>query len=324
MKMISDMIVHMGCSIYGHWRSKRQGKLRESALLLLSSSLVVGMLTTLGYGSRVAASTSIHVVAAENTWGSILAQLGGRRVLATSLIDNVNIDPHLYVTDARDAAAVARASLIIENGASYDTFMARLISTGGVAGRRIIDIQRLLGFNGAEVNPHFWYDLPRIDGVAKSITNALESIDPGSRSYFQARLSSFYSSMTPVLKEVKLLKTRFAGAKVAYTERLPGYLLQATALVNETPSGFARSIEDGSEPSPHDTELMQHLITNGTLRLLLYNTQTVSPTTTAIKLLARQHHIPIVGISEMMPPKFHSFPSWQLSQLRSIEKALQS
>ena len=47
---------------------------------------------------------------------------------------------------------------------------------------------------------------------------------------------------------------------MAYTERVPGYLLAAAGLDVLTPSGFARAIEDGTDPGPADTLAMQQLI----------------------------------------------------------------
>ena len=50
----------------------------------------------------------MRVVAAENFWGNITSQLGGHDVKVTSLITNPNADPHLFETDAADAATLAQ------------------------------------------------------------------------------------------------------------------------------------------------------------------------------------------------------------------------
>src|ERR1700720_1245969 len=70
----------------------------------------------------------LQVVAAENFWGNITSQLGGSHVSVTSLITNPNADPHLFETNATDAATLARAQVVIENGAGYDTWMSSLLS----------------------------------------------------------------------------------------------------------------------------------------------------------------------------------------------------
>ena len=46
----------------------------------------------------------------------------------TSLITNPNADPHLFETSAADAATLAQAQVVVENGAGYDTWMQSLLS----------------------------------------------------------------------------------------------------------------------------------------------------------------------------------------------------
>jgi zinc/manganese transport system substrate-binding protein len=66
---------------------------------------------------------------------------------------------------------------------------------------------------------------------------------------------------------------------------------------------------------------MQHLFTSRTVRLLLYNSQATSPITEGIRQLALDNSIPVVGVTETLPPG-QSFQSWQLAQLREIAQAL--
>ena len=56
----------------------------------------------------VLAATQIHVVAAENFWGSLAAQLGGDRVQVTSVITNPATDPHDYEPTAADKTTIDR------------------------------------------------------------------------------------------------------------------------------------------------------------------------------------------------------------------------
>ncbi len=111
---------------------------------------------------------------------------------------------------------------------------------------------------------------------------------------------------------------------VAYTERVPGYLLAAAGLDVKTPSGFARAVEDGFDPSAADTLAMRKLISDHDIDVLLYNVQAVTPVTTQIRTLARQHGIPVVGVSETMPAADTTFQQWQGSQLVQLLRALRA
>ena len=55
--------------------------------------------------------------------------------------------------------------------------------------------------------------------------------------------------------------------------------------------------------------------------MLLYNSQTVTKITSAIKDLALGSSIPVVGISETAPPG-QTYQQWQLDELGKLEAAL--
>src|SRR6202041_859070 len=149
-------------------------------------------LASLGLAGCAGASTStsavVHVVAAENFWGNITSQIGGRDVMVTSLITNPNADPHLFETDARDAADLARAQVVVENGAGYDSWMRSLL--GADAGHRtVVTAASVLHVTGGDPNPHLWYDIPKVPKVAAAIAAALTKADPGEAAVFRRDLA---------------------------------------------------------------------------------------------------------------------------------------
>jgi len=120
----------------------RERHLRRTATVAALTAALVGVLgatsvVTAVPAAGVAASPTVDVVAAENFWGDIAAQIGGRDVAVTSLISDPNADPHLFQTDARDAATLARAQVVIENGAGYDAWMGSLLAADGPAPRSV-------------------------------------------------------------------------------------------------------------------------------------------------------------------------------------------
>ena len=263
------------------------------------------------------------MVAAENFWGNITSQLGGRDVAVTSLITNPNADPHLFETDAADAATLAQAKVVIENGAGYDTWMSSLLSADA-GSPRIVNAAQVLHVTGSDPNPHLWYDIPRVPTVAAAIATALRRRRPRTSATFKANLARFDASLQPLEATLATIKSKFHNVPVAYTERVPGYTLAVAGLDVVTPTGFARSIEDGTDPGPADTLAMQKLLDDRDINVLLYNVQTVTPVTAQIRTLARQHHIPVVGVSETMPADAATYQQWQQSQLSALLRALES
>jgi zinc/manganese transport system substrate-binding protein len=268
-----------------------------------------------------ASPRAVSVVAAENFWGNIAAQIGGSDVTVTSLITSPTADPHLFQTNAVDAALLAQAKVVIENGAGYDAWMRSLLAADG-GNRRLVDAAAVLHVTGSDPNPHLWYDLPRVPVVAAAIERALAQAAHGDAPTFARNLATFDSSLAPLDATLSTIKRNFHNVPVAYTERVPGYLLAAARLDVKTPPGFARAVEDGFDPSAADTLAMRRLITDHDITVLLYNVQTVTPVTTQMRTLARQHRIPVVGVSETMPAGATTFQQWQESQLVKLLHAL--
>jgi zinc/manganese transport system substrate-binding protein len=288
------------------------------AVLAVAATALAGCV-----GSRPPASPGVvRVVAGENFWGNIAAQIGGRHVRVTSILTSPTADPHLYESDVANAVAVAEAGLVIGNGAGYDDFLSQLLGATRHPGRIVVSVQDVLRATGPDVNPHFWYDIPQIPEVAGAIEAALARLEPQDASAFAAGLAAFDASLHPVEAVIGRIRQQYPGAPVAYTERVPGYLLAAAGLRVLTPPGFAAAIEDGTDPSPDDTVAMDGLLTGHRVKVLLYNAQVVSAVTQHVQALARQSHIPVVGVTETMPPSYRRYQAWQLAQAEAILHAL--
>jgi zinc/manganese transport system substrate-binding protein len=295
----------------------------SASLLALALGVPALMSGVLASSSPAAAQDApVHVVAAENFWGNIAAQIGGRDAEVTSLITNPNADPHLFETDAQEAAVLAQAQVVIENGAGYDTWMGSLLSADG-GQPHIVNAASVLRVGGSDPNPHLWYDLPRVPKVAAAIAATLTSAAPRDAATFQRNLAAFDASLQRLDGTLATIKKDFHNVSVAYTERVPGYLLANARLNVKTPPGFARAVEDGTDPGAADTVAMSELLTNHDVNVLLYNVQTVTPVTAQMRALAKQHGIPVVGVSETMPAKAATYQNWQESQMVELLHALQ-
>src|SRR5437588_4538368 len=101
-------------------------------------------------------TTAITVVAAENFWGSLAAQLGGDRVSVSNIISNPDTDPHDYEPTPSDGRLIASADYVIANGVGYDAWVRKLLAANPVAGRRTLTVGALVGRKEGD-NPHRWY-----------------------------------------------------------------------------------------------------------------------------------------------------------------------
>ena len=263
----------------------------------------------------------VRVVASTNTWGDIVRQIGGARVQVTSIISDPSTDPHEYDPTARDAAAVGHAALVVSNGLGYDAFIDRLLDGSGRSPKtvRVADVLRV---RGSDANPHLWYDAPHLQIVAGAIAHTLSTLDPGGRDSYDANETRFVASLRPLLTTLETIKARYSNTPVAYTERVPEYLLSDAGLSDATPSGFARAIEDGNEPSVADTKKMTDLLSQRRIRVLIYNSQATSAVTTRVRDLAHSAGVPVVDTTETLPKDAPDFQTWQTRQAGALLQAL--
>jgi zinc/manganese transport system substrate-binding protein len=284
-------------------------------------AVVVG-LAGCGSTTKATGRGTIKVVAAENFWGNVAAQIGGAHVSVTSIIGDPSTDPHEFESDAHDAAAVADASLVVENGLGYDDFMRQLLGTTRKAGRVVVTAADAAGVHGSGVNPHLWYSTTYTRAVAKAIATALERVDAVHAAEYAQNRETFDNSLARVEAVVDEIATRHANAPVAYTERVPGYVLRDAHVADRTPPGFAQANEEGNEPSASDTQAMETLLTTRAVELLLYNAQATSAASTRARQRANRAGIPVVAVTETMPADVRTYQDWQLTQDQAILTAL--
>ena len=275
---------------------------------------------TLGATSHAPAG-KLGVVAAENFWGDIARQIGGDTVQVTSIISDPNTDPHQYESSARDGAAIAGASLVIQNGAGYDEFINKLLAATPKSHREVLDVATVVGA-GHDANPHLWYSPDYVLKAAQAIQEQLATEDPAHAAAYRSNLATFRQGEQQVVDVIDEIRSKYDEQAIAYTERVPGYLVEAAGLRLGTPASFSKAIEDDSDPSPADVAAFDAALKDHKVKALLYNAQVTSPTTQRLKDLARSNGVPIVGVTETMPPGAQNFQTWQADQARALLEAL--
>ena len=288
--------------------------------------LLLVLSITLGACAAPAATTpsggpAIQVLGTENFYADLLAQIGGERVTASSILNDPSADPHEYEASPAAAKLVADSKLVIVNGIGYDDFMDKLLGAATRPDRVVINVQDILGVKD-DVNVHVWYDPATMPKVADAATEALSKLDPQNAAYFAAQKAKYLAGLKAISDKVGALKTKYAGSPVAFTENVAGYLTDAIGLKVLTPPAFMEAIESGTDPAPADVAAERNLITGRKVKVLLYNSQVTSPLTQQIHDLADRSGVPIVGVAETIPPAFKTFQEWQLAQLTELEKAL--
>jgi len=66
----------------------------------------------------------------------------------------------------------------------------------------------------------------------------------------------------------------------------------------------------------------QQELQNGSVKMLVYNEQTVTQLTQSIKTLAAQNNVPSVGVTETIQPPDVTFQVWMNAELITIQNTL--
>ncbi len=254
-------------------------------------------------------------------WGNMIEQIGGARVQVHSIISDPNTDPHEYESSAADASALASAQLVVVNGLGYDSFLDKLLAASPSSTRKVMTVADVLSA-GDDDNPHLWYETARLAQAADAVAQDLSAIDPADAAAYAQGAKAFSAALDPVQATIAQIKARYAGTKIAYTERVPGYLVQAAGLELGIPATFAQAIENGNDPSPADVIAFRQALTDRTVKVLLDNAQVTSPATDELKTLATANDIPVVGVTETLPASDADFQSWQGRQAKELLAAL--
>jgi zinc/manganese transport system substrate-binding protein len=274
-------------------------------------------------GSTAAAScptAAVPVVVSVDQWGDIVSELGGACTNVKTVLAGSSVDPHDYEPSPSDAASFTGARLVVVNGAGYDTWASKL-AAGSAGGAAVVSAAAVTKTpDGA--NPHLWYLPSAVTAVADAVTAELGKLDPQAGDYFSQRRSQFTAAMSPYTGLIDKIKAGAAGKSYAATETVFDYQAQALGLVNKTPAGYQRASANESDPSPGDIDAFRNALAAHQIAVLIYNTQTQGSIPEQIRSAAQQAGVPVVEVTETVPPGQTSFEGWQYAQLVALGKAL--
>lgn len=266
-----------------------------------------------------AAGQPIAIVAAENFYGDVARQVGGPDVKVDSILNNPDQDPHLFEVSPSVGRNVSAARFVIYNGIDYDPWMEKLLRAARSANRRVIVVADLVGKKAGD-NPHIWYDPATMQALAKTLSTALVTDDPGHAAGYRQRLERFTESMQPIEAKIAALRQRLAGTPVTATEPVFGYMFDALGM-QVRDMAFQMAAMNNTEPGASDVAAFETGLKTHQVKLLVYNSQASDPIAARMEKLAKASHIPVVGATETEPPG-KTYQAWLLSELDAVDRAL--
>nr|WP_175801113.1 zinc ABC transporter substrate-binding protein [Burkholderia anthina] len=266
-----------------------------------------------------AQAATVNVVAAENFYGDVASQIGGRHVAVTSILSNPDQDPHLFEASPKTARALQHAQVVIYNGADYDPWMGKLLSASKQAGRATIVVADLVGKKPGD-NPHLWYDPATMPAAARAIATELGRADPANKAEYDANLQKFVASLKPVDDKVAALRAQYKGVPVTATEPVFGYMSDAIGLDMRN-QRFQLATMNDTEASAQDVAAFETDLRKKQVRVLIYNSQAEEPMTRRMLKIARDAGVPSFSVTETQPAG-KTFQQWMAGQLDALATAL--
>jgi len=266
------------------------------------------------------------VVASTNVWGSVASAVVGDHASVKAIISNPADDPHSFEATPSDAASIADASLVVYNGGGYDHWVDDVLSSHRNV--QAVDAYSLLSSSVPQpANEHVFYDLETVKAVAQQIADRLSQSDAEHSEAYKTNADKFAQQADTIAAAERAIGASHPGATVVATEPVAHYLLVNSGIVDKTPEGFTKSIEEDTDPSPADLAAVLDLLKNRQVSALVYNTQTQTDVTKQIQDAANQASVPIITVTETLPAGT-DYLTWQrqtVDQLASqLDKAPQT
>lgn len=153
--------------------------------------------------SRIYA-TPIPVVTSFSILGDVTQQIGGDRISVQTLIAP-DQDAHVYQLSSKDLINLRRAKLILFNGLGFEPLALQraaqqshipiYYATQNIQSIPMNDSHNHHPHEHDESDPHVWNDPVLMHIYAENIADALISIDPAGKIYYQQRLNKYQQQL---------------------------------------------------------------------------------------------------------------------------------
>ncbi|MCC7358413.1 MAG: zinc ABC transporter substrate-binding protein [Anaerolineales bacterium] len=169
----------------------------------LAALLAAGLLLGTGAcGPKPAASSDqpLKVAATFSVVGDLVRVIGGEHV-ALTVLAGPGVDAHAFIPTAGDAAALAKAAVVVENGLGFETWLDDLYTAADSQATRVAAADGIApragtGEETGEADPHVWHSATNAMAMARNIKAALAAADPANAAAYQTNTDAYLAELT--------------------------------------------------------------------------------------------------------------------------------
>lgn len=287
-------------------------KILTLVMLAMTGLVLIGC----SQAQKTKSTDQIQVVASLDFYAEPARAILGKSGKVSSLINSASVDPHDYQATTTDAKQVANADVVIMNGAGYDSWLDKLVQANDQR-PQLVNVAQDIAHLPAGGNEHLWYDFTVMPKLTRRLVKLFSKEKPQQRAVFQKNGQRYLAKLKKLQKQQDRLRQELQGQPVMITEPVFNYVLSSLGMRIVNPD-FAQAIENGADPKPADLQKMQRQLDHRQVRFLVVNAQVSNPVIADLAKRAKQHHVPVLKVTETLPAK-DNYVSWMTTQLADLQ-----
>ncbi|HEV2508512.1 metal ABC transporter substrate-binding protein [Bosea sp. (in: a-proteobacteria)] len=198
------------------------------------------------------AQEKLPVVASFSILGDFVREIGGERVVVTTLV-GPDGDAHVYSPTPADAKTVAGAKLVVVNGLKFEGWLTRLVKSSGTkatvatatTGITPLKMADDHGHGHGGEDPHAWQSVANAKLYVGNVRDALVAADPAGKAVYEANAAAYQTKLDALESEIKAAVARIpADRRKAITSHDAfGYFVKAYGIAFIAPQGVSTEAE---------------------------------------------------------------------------------
>ena len=204
-----------------------------------------------------ASTSKLKAVATFSFLGDLVKNVGGDKIDVVTLVGPGG-DVHEFEPTPSDAAKIADATVIFEDGLDFETWLPGIVQSSGSKAVRVVTSEgvktRNFVENGKQVtDPHIWQNVQNAIIMVKNIAAGLAKIDPANAATYTANAEAYIKTLDALDKEVEAAANQLPKEerKIVTSHDALGYFAERYGFTVEGSVIASLSTEAG-EPSAQD------------------------------------------------------------------------
>jgi zinc/manganese transport system substrate-binding protein len=218
-------------------------------MIITRRSAIAGF-AAVGATCALAQTPPMPVVATFSILGDLARQVGGKRVVVTTLV-SPGSDVHVYEPSPEDARKVAVAQVLVVNGLGLEGWMDRLSKAAASRARVVVASAGVkprempAEGGGRETDPHAWQSVASAKTYVANIRDAFIASDPDGAEAYRANADAYLKLLDGLDGEVRaaIASIPLARRRIITTHDAFGYFGAAYGFAFVAPTGVSTESE---------------------------------------------------------------------------------